>query len=204
MRFPFLRPAVALAAAALFALGTAARAQPPVPVLATIDEMGNGSFTSPVLGNASSPGFLAPDPGPGGLASALTYSLGATPLVVVGDLILQEPGGGISDVIRFNLDVTLGPTLVFYSELGGGALADTGFPTAFHTNTVTETETVLAGGATGFLYTPTSNQPGFIPGAAVTYNIISDAATIPEPGTLSLLLLGTLTTSAGFLRRRRA
>lgn len=49
--------------------------------------------------------LLAFDPGPGGLASALTYSgLGNPPSLVAGDVLVFEPGIGntLSDVIRFN------------------------------------------------------------------------------------------------------
>jgi len=38
----------------------------------------------------------------------------------------------------------------------------------------------------------------------LTFSPFAPTAAIPEPGTLALLLVGTLTTGAGVLRRRRA
>src|SRR5437867_532860 len=81
----------------------------------TVDENGNGVGT---LG----PGFLAPDPGPGGLPSVLTYDL---PFAVTpGDVFLFD-GLIFLDVIRFNNSADDGIvlatdgspfTLVFYSD----------------------------------------------------------------------------------------
>jgi len=59
-----VRLVLGVAWAGLFVCHTAG-AQPLVPNV-TVDEDGNGIGT---LG----PGFLAPDPGPGGLGSVLTY-----------------------------------------------------------------------------------------------------------------------------------
>jgi hypothetical protein len=42
-------------------------------------------------------------------------------------------------------------------------------------------------GDNGFVYTPTANQPGFVLGFSVTYDIISDAP-VPEPTTALLVL----------------
>ena len=73
-----------------------------------IDENGNGIGT---IGR----GFLAPDPGPGGLASVLTYRL---PFAgVPGDVLMSsvEPGfvgTVVFDVIRFNGN----GTVLFYSD----------------------------------------------------------------------------------------
>src|SRR5260370_23999437 len=72
-----------------------------------IDENGNGIGT---IGR----GFLAPDPGPGGLPSVLTYRL---PFAgVQGDVAMfsVEPGIGtvVFDVIRFNGN----GTVLFYSD----------------------------------------------------------------------------------------
>jgi hypothetical protein len=68
-------------------------------------------------------------------------------------------------------------------------LADTGFPNGSYTNVVTLQEVVFADGSNGVIYTPTATQPGFVPGFAVTYNIISDA---PEPATLALVGIAVL------------
>jgi len=158
------------------------------------DENGNGLITTAV-GSFPTLGILAPDPGPGGLALALTYSLLMPPSLVVGDLLILEIGGGLSDVIRFN------PTgqLVFYSDTtdGLGALADTGFPTAFYANTFSLTET-----SGTIFYVPAANQPGFVPGFQTRYTFISDE--VPEPATLAMLGLGLLTLGATRRRTRPA
>src|ERR1035437_10608299 len=64
-----------------------------------------------LLNGADHPGFLMQDPGPGGLPNALTFTTPAG--LVVGDLLLHEPGGAESDLIRWNAN----GTLVFYSDL---------------------------------------------------------------------------------------
>jgi len=137
------------------------------------------------------------DPGPGGLPNALTYNLLGPPALVAGDLILLEnPAGGLSDIIRFNPAGTGGnpaypASVVFYSDIEVGeapVLADIGFPTAMYTNTVTLLEMGVEGN-NGIVYTPTANQPGFVPGFAVTYNIISDSP-VPEPSDALLALSG--------------
>jgi hypothetical protein len=138
------------------------------------------------------------DPGPGGLSNALTCNLLGPPGLVAGDLRLQETAGGpLSDIIRFNPAGTGSPgypaSVVFYSDnsdvdLPSNPPADTGFPTAAYTNVFTLIESSLSGEVVGAVYTPTSSQPGFVPGFAVTYNIIGD---VPEPGTVSLVLIGS-------------
>jgi hypothetical protein len=208
------KPLVAASALALsIALPmTAAQAQEvPPPVLVTADENGNGSIqfiglTTPMTA------VQGQDPGPGGLSNALIYLLGA-PNLVPGDVILSEgPAAALvpSDVIRFvtptitsltNVDDVLPSSImVFYSDNGDGvdALADTGFPTAFFENSVTIAE-VGPEGDNGAFYTPTANQPGFVPGFAVTYHFISDSAA-PEPATWAMMLLGF--GAVGFAVRR--
>ena len=175
---------------ALFLVATAGAATLATPLI-TVDENGNGTIRSTSL-----PGVLTADPGPGGLASALTYNLLGPPSLIAGDVLLQELIGAdliLSDIIRFNPAGTGSPSypasLVFYSDIGDGAdtLADTGFPTAHYTNIVTPVE-VGPEGANGIIYTPTENQPGFVPGFAVTYSITSDSAA-PEPASMSLVAL---------------
>ena len=160
-----------------------------------IDENGNG-----LLNGAFHPGFLATDPGPGGLPNALTYTTPAG--LVPGDLLLHEPGGGESDLIRWNPN----GTLVFYSDfeptdLPPLDLADIGLPTAAYPNGISAIETGLFGqpyseaGPNWLVYAPLLGQPGSdpnSPGIQPTYIIISD---VPEPGTVALVglsLVGAL------------
>lgn len=132
-------------------------------------------------------GVLAPDPGPGGLASALTYDLLADNLVA-GDVLLIDLAG-LSDIIRFNAanPCTGYPaSAVFYSSPGGGDLADTGFPLGLYANIVVLMENEA--GAT--VYTPSSGQPGFGPGTfSTTYRFFSGSARrVPEGGKGALFL----------------
>jgi len=90
------------------------------------------------------------DPGPGGLANALTYNLLNPPGLVAGDLLVQEVAGGpLSDLIRFNSSQTcfvgLPGCLVFYSDNLDGADA-----------IVTLLEIGFEGGLQGVIYTPTA------------------------------------------------
>ena len=160
------------------------------------DEYGFGIGSGPG-GTQFLPGVLASDPGPGGLASALSYSgLGSPPSLVAGDLLLFDSANVLSDIIRFNLAGTGDnpsylPTLVFYSSSADvpPTPADTGFPLSNYTNTVSLTETVLSDGAIGVVYTPTAGQPGYVSGFTVVYNLTSDA---PEPASVSFCLIGAL------------
>ena len=163
----------------------------------TVDESGNGTLTNSSGFSGNLPSLMSPDPGPGGLASALTYGLLNPPGLVAGDLLLLEPGGNgaLSEVIRFNPQQG-GGSLVFYSDNSDGvdALADTGFPTAQYANILVLSE-VGTEGNNGFSYTPTAGQPGFVAGAGglVTYELISDAppaSAVPEPSSVAMLALG--------------
>ena len=145
--------------------------------LITIDEFGSGIGTV-------GPGFIARDPGPGGLPAVLTYRL---PFAgVQGDLFFGgEPGfliGG--DLIRFNGN----GTVIFYSDsLPLDAPADAPAPPEInYANSVGPIPEIGPEGNNGAFYTPLPGQPGFdISGPA--YHFVSDGR-IPEP--FSLLLLG--------------
>ncbi len=175
---------------------TAGAAPLPIPLI-TVDENGNGTILFPGQPSGQLSGTLLADPGPGGLASALTYNLEMPPALVGGDVLVQELISAdliLSDIIRFNPAGTgsnsYPASLVFYSDNGDGvdSLADTGFPTALYTNTVTQLE-IGPEGNNGLVYTPTENQPGFVSGFAVSYNIISDSEAVPEPASISLFAL---------------
>lgn len=163
----------------------------------TVDEFGNSLFTNSNGFHSALPFALLPDPGPGGLASVLTYDLLNPPGLVAGDVRLFDPITDVfSDVVRFNVApfTPNGDTgiLDFYSDPLDGldSLADSASPpAAFYTNALDLFETKLPNGTIGVIYTPTEGQPGFVAGAAgpVTYEIISDA---PEPTTFVLLGCG--------------
>lgn len=143
-------------------------------------ELPNGAVI-PLLGN------LASDPGPGGLLSALAFAThpqeGAA--FFVGDLLVTDGNGNVSDLLRFTPATTSGTGLTqlifFYSNDAGGFLADTGLPGDFYANSVLFPEN--ENGAT--IYTPVLGQPGFLANAPlpITYQIFS------TPDTGSTLLL---------------
>jgi hypothetical protein len=187
---PLLAAYSAIFSALLLVTAGSLHAQTPTVVI-NVQEDGQNTFTSSVSGNGSLAFLMAADPGPGGLALALTFRLGSPPALVAGDVFLFELGATTpSDIIRFNPSGTgsagYPASLVFYSLLGGGLLADTGFPTSSYTNNLNITE-----GLTGLAtYVPTAGQPGFVTGFAVTYNFTSSAAigAVPESGSNALLL----------------
>jgi len=193
MKHPSLRVTAACLSitALLLATGAKLHAQTSNNPLITLQE--NGLGTIQFLGRPAAPlpGLLIPDPGPGGLASALTFNLLGPPSLVAGDLFVFELAmpGILSDVVRFNPAGTGGnaaypASVVFYSIPGEGQLADTGFPSSFYPNTFSLVENALG----EVLYTPTVGQPGFVAGFGVTYNIISTpAAGVPDTGTSALL-----------------
>ena len=177
-------------------------AQPTIPTF-SFHENGNGQLELPLAfggGVIPLPGTLTSDPGPGGLASALAFT--AHPQVnpfVVGDVIILDASGHISDILRFNTATgssgQFTQTIFFYSSDHGGLLADTGLPSLMYPNTVTIQES--QSGPT--FYSPIAGQPGFDSDSplADTYHIFST----PDTGT-TLLMLGIAAAGLALFRRR--
>lgn len=167
---------------------------------------GNGNATISFGGTPIIlPSSVANDPGPGGLGSALTYSLQNPPSLVGGDLLILDAGlgGGISDIIRFNPDGTGGvafyqASFLFYSDNSKGVnkLSDTGFPLGFHPNVLSFLEQDVNGVRGLYNYTPGPGQPGYVDGFDLTYTFITQ---VPEPGTAALV---AVTVAVLAVRRR--
>jgi hypothetical protein len=142
------------------------------------------------------PYTVGQDPGPGGLANALIYTLPSA--VVPGDIVLLEPNpisqGQISDIIRFTLDLNTGAgLLVFYSDSGDPSVGDTGFPGDLqYSNYLVLNEVGPDEGLNGYWgYYPTPDQPGYMAGCDASYNFISGVA-VPLPPSVWLLGSGLL------------
>jgi hypothetical protein len=133
-----------------------------LPLLPTFSfhENGQGKLLNPFW--EQSPLSRHSRSGPGGLLSALAFT--AHPLVnplVVGDVVLRDASGHVSDILRFDdpgPNFTPGsPQLIFfYSNDQGGLMGDTGLPSMMLPNTVTIQE--APSGPT--IYTPGLGQPG--------------------------------------------
>lgn len=170
----------------------------------TFDENGNGYTDGTRMDwGVGSPG----DFGIPGHAT-LYYQFPGHQSVAGGDVVVLEPTGAASDLLRFAYytDPTGDYGRVFvYSdaeETQPGEpkdAADTGIPPLWAN--VVYVDEVGSEGNNGIIYTPTGgiagtpNQTGYMEDG-VTYNFTSD---VPEPATLSLLVLGGL----AVLRRRK-
>ncbi len=182
--------------AVLFALAASANTLRAVPSLPTFSfhENGQGTLELPIGVVIPFPGALTTDPGPGGLLSALAFT--AHPLVnplVVGDVVLLDASGHVSDILRFDPATSsagLTQLIFFYSNDHGGLLADTGLPFLMLGNTVTIQEN--PSGPT--IYTPAAGQPGLSTDSPLgdSFRIFST----PDTGSTLLMLGGAI---AGFV-----
>jgi len=164
------------------------------PVI-TVDEFGKGDISGSPL-----PSGLALDPFSG--MTTLSYTLPFQGLR--GDVILSDVAGTVSDIFRFDGNFTL----YVYSDTNlsepNPSPADVGFPAAIEPNALFATETGSDPGLNGlFNYNPGFTGPG-ANSAGATYNLISDPAPLPEPGSLALLASGLGISGFGLLRRKLA
>lgn len=188
------------------------RAQQAVNVTITLHENGQGIIENTAGFHAVVAGMILPDPGPGGLSAALTFDLLGPPGLVGGDVFLLDSNTGTSDIIRFNLAGTGDPnylaSAVFYSlinDSGENQLADTGFPTANYSSTITLPEN-QHGPTT---YTPALGQPGYVADASgsvgyVFFSSEPDRNAVPETGTSAVLFGSALLAMGCFACARGA
>ena len=186
--------------AVLFALAASANTLHAVPSLPTFSfhENGEGKLELPNGFVIPFPGALTTDPEPGGLSSALAFT--AHPQVnpfPVGDVVLLDASGHISDILRFD-EATSSPLgltqlIFFYSNDHGGLLADTGLPSLMYDNMVIIQEN--PSGPT--IYTPKEGQPGRSTDSPLgnSFRIFST----PDTGS-TLLMLGAAIAGLVFLR----
>ena len=188
--------------AVLFALAASANTLRAVPSLPTFSfhENGQGKLELPIGVVIPFPGALTTDPGPGGLLSALAFT--AHPQVnplVVGDVVLLDASGHVSDILRFDEATSsasgLTRLIFFYSNDHGVLLADTGLPSLMLSNTVTIQEN--PSGPT--IYIPAAGQPGLSTDSPLgdSFRIFST----PDTGS-TLLMLGAAIAGFVFLRRK--
>jgi hypothetical protein len=154
------------------------------PVTFNFDERGNGSISINGGPIQALNGTLLPDPSNGG-KPALTFLLpGAAGPAGNGDVRIFEDVGQtiLGDVLRFtdaagNLSGATADRMIFYSALGGGLLADTGFPANLGAGQLANPVIERADGT--FQYRADATN---------VYTVVSEV--VPEPSTLALLTLG--------------
>ena len=189
--------------AVLVALAASANTLRAVPSLPTFSfhENGQGMLELPNGFVITLSGAPTADPGPGGLLSALAFT--AHPLLnplVVGDVVLRDASGHVSDILRFDdpgPNFTPGsPQLIFfYSNDHGGLMGDTGLPSMMLPNTVTIQE--APSGPT--IYTPGLGQPGRSTDSDLGNSFLIFST--PDTGS-TLLMLGAAIAGLVFLRRK--
>ena len=185
-----------LISGAIFAstAGLALISSPASAFVFQFNENGTACVVDAAGGCAANPvqGVLAPDPTHRVAGDVLIYHLPSD--VTAGDVGINDFGTQtLSDILSFtNSDGTLtgasATLMIFYSELGGPALADTGFP--------------LTGLSANYIVGTSENANGTFdwePGGNSYFGTSPEG--VPEPITLSLFGAGLV--GAAALRRRK-
>lgn len=112
----------------------------------------------------------------------LTYASPSGVDIVAGDLVINQ-GNGAKDVIQFGNELNalnqLYSFVSFYGLISGSPAANP-LPNGF---VLSQNAVTLAQGISTS-YTPSSLQPGYVSGYAVTYNFYT---TVPEPASMAAL-----------------
>ena len=184
----------------MLALSQPAKADP-------IDPIFNETVTNNCPSNCISVG-LATDPMSGIKtveytfynSSNVTAGHSAIPTVVAGDVLIKDFGTStIGDVIRFENISGSGVAFIFSNDIG--LPADVGLPSPFQSDTITISENSSDFAGPVF---PTTGQPGECTSCGsgnVGYALQS--ASIPEPGTVSLMGSACLMLLWGLGRRTK-